>query len=144
MFEPRILQLIADLRGETIISWGFQWDNPEGKYNHSRLADFIHFEYPTNTTLQSDYKGIPAKMMSAGSYLGLNVIQIRELFLPHTVKAGFESITAEMCAKVLENALTSDRIEWYLVTETHMKMGSLGQTHQAHDPKYLKELSDDQ
>lgn len=142
MYPPRITQLIKDLRepGE------FDRDDPErcflwsngGAYSHFCLADYILANYDVRQ-LMPPVNGIPAKMMTAGNFLGLNILQIRALFLPHTVKKDWELITRQEVIDLLIDFRESEHIQWHLVTETHMKAGSLQHRNEVHDPKYLQD-----
>lgn len=115
MYPPRVQMLIRDLRegGDLNVA-----------YNHEHLPSLMWVAYGYNNTFP-EYKGITSGQMSAGSHLGMNVIQIREFFLPFTVKKPWDQITPEEAARVLEDAMYTDRIRWLLVTPTHAKQKSV-------------------
>jgi hypothetical protein len=137
MYRPRMERLIRDLEDLE------QSESEPTPYDHHDLAHTIIALYGEWGTKQlkgeiPSYKGIPQEAMTAGTFLGLNVYQIRELFLPHTIKKGWDEITHKELIRVLTHLLETGRVKWELVTPTHLKKGSLGEQNLSFDPRVLE------
>jgi hypothetical protein len=136
MYRPRMERLIRDFED-------LEQTNKPTPYDHHDLASIIIDLYGAKGTHElkggiPEYCGIPSNAMSAGTFLGMNVYQIRSLFLPHTVKKDWGQITHQEVMKVLTHLLETGRVKWDLVTPTHLKKGSLGEQNLSFDPKTLE------
>lgn len=132
MYLPKIQELIEHLREDF---------EEKDDYNHHKLADYILETFHRVPGLPA-YKGLSGEVMTAGSTIGLNVYQIRDLFLPHTLKVDWDQIRLSDIIKVLDDAMITNRIRWDITLPTHRSKGSLAETNQPHDPRWLREFSE--